>query len=141
MQSTSPTPLSRVFEREIERFVAATSGTHQLLYKNRRHDRRQHRECPLLVVRLDVTTSTDIAGTLSDISETGLGFLCDAGFRPGTLIGVKLFWSDACSPRVPAIVRHCEIHPDGFLIGAEFAVSDPIACAAAERKAPNPWYG
>ncbi|MCA9256227.1 MAG: PilZ domain-containing protein, partial [Phycisphaerales bacterium] len=94
-----------------------------------------------LVVRLDVQGAGDIAGTLCDISDTGLGFLCDAGFRIGTLLGVKLFWSDVCSPRVPAIVRHCEIHPEGFLIGAEFAVGDPRACMAAEKTSSSRWYG
>ncbi len=141
MHSISTNPVSMVFVREIERFVAATSGTHQLLYRNRRNNRRQHRECPLLVVNLDISRSTDVAGTLCDISDEGLGFLCDAGFRGGTLIGVKLFWSDVCSPRVPAIIRHCEIHPEGFLIGAEFAVNDPNACKVIEKLAPPTWYG
>lgn len=141
MQSTAANPLSKVFEREIERFVAATAGSHQMLYRNRRNNPRQHRECPLLVVRLDIKTPQDIAGTLCDISDTGLGFLCDAGFRPGTLLGIKLFWSDVLSPRIPAIVRHCEIHTEGFLIGAEFAVGDPRACSAVEGQIESCWYG
>ncbi|MCB9854921.1 MAG: PilZ domain-containing protein [Phycisphaerales bacterium] len=141
MQSTSNNSLSRVFEREIARFFEATSGTRQDLYRNRRHDQRQHRECPLLVARLDVSSATDIAGTLVDISESGVGFLCDAGFRTGTLLGIRLFWSDVCSPRIPAIVRHCDIHPEGFLIGAEFAVGDPRAAAAIEAISTTDWHG
>lgn len=141
MTTANASPLAHVFHREIERFVETTVRTGaNSLYQNRRRASRHHRECPLLIAKLGNITKTDAAATLYDISTDGLGFLSDAGYPVGTLIGIKLFWSDTAATRVPAIVRHCEIHVEGFLIGAEFVFDDPDACSLIER-AETAWYG
>ncbi len=137
--TTANDSFARVFQREIERFVEATARS-ALLYQNRRRKARHHRECPLLIARLPGGPDSDVAATLHDISSEGIGFLCDAGYPVGTVIGIKLFWSDSDATRVPAVVRHCEIHAEGFLVGAEFAVDDDRACNLIAQS-PLAWYG
>ena len=134
-------PLAKVFEREIQRFVAAAAdhGGAQL-YRNRRAAARIHRSWPLLITRLGRRGDMDISGTLHDVSSGGIGFYCDHGFPVGALLGIKLFWSDPNTPRVPALVCHNQVHQEGILVGARFVVHDAEACALIDTGA-DAWYG
>lgn len=135
-------PLADMMQREISRFVETSIPFRRnlSLSYNRRGVKRHDRECPIFVAILKDSPPDDIAATLRNISDKGLGFHCDVGLRKGTLISVKLFWSDANAPRVPARVRHCDIEQEGFLIGAEFALDDVEACKIIEKTQID-WYG
>jgi len=140
--AVSAHPLAEVLRREVIRYVETARPFRQLRSAsvNRRGAKRHDRECPIFVAALALEATKDRAATLRNISHDGLGFHCDAGLKPGSLISVKLFWSDPHSPRVPARVRHCEIEQEGFFIGAEFATTDPEACKLIERHHAH-WYG
>jgi hypothetical protein len=127
--------------REISRFLnAASKHGNSDLYHNRRTAVRYHRAWPMFAARLDAPTIRDQSVTLHNISAGGIGFFCDEGFPVGSVIGIKLFWSDPCSPRVPAIVKHVQITPEGTLIGAEFAISDHGLRKMIAEKSRD-WYG
>lgn len=133
--------ITHVMEREITRFVEGASKIAQSsLYRNRRSATRYHRAVPILFMRVDSGPGNDESATLRDVSTDGLSFFCDCGLSIGAILAVKLFWSDAESLRVPAIVRHCDITQQGFLIGAEFAARQPEACRLIELTAAV-WYG
>lgn len=127
--------------QEITRFLnlAAKHGNSDL-YHNRRSSVRYHRSWPMFVTLLDSPVLCDQSVTLHNISATGIGFFCDEGFPVGTVIGVKLFWSDPDSPRIPAIVKHNQITPEGTLVGAEFAINDHGLRKILLEKEGN-WYG
>lgn len=134
-------PLSVTFEREIERFIKTASlADHEGLYRNRRATSRVHRAMPILFMRLDGGNSRDHSATLHNVSSDGLAFHCDCGLQVGAVLAIKLFWSDINSSRVPAIVRHCEITQQGFLIGAQFATHHPEACDLIQSSR-EAWYG
>ncbi len=133
--------ISELLSSEIARFMdAAIKRGDSNLYHNRRSTVRHHRTWPLFVARMDAEDTGDLNVTLRDISLQGIGFLCDAGFPVGCVLGIKLFWSEPNAPRVPAIVRHNQITLEGTFVGAEFAVNDPEACALIEKNLPS-WYG
>jgi len=134
-------PLAKVFEREIARFVAASArqgGGRS--YRNRRAAVRYHRSCPLFIARLDDGFIEDIPATLHDVSTGGIGFYCDYEFPVSAILGVKLFWSEPCAPRIPVNVRHHSHTSNGILTGGQFLIHDPLACRLIE-KAPISWYG
>lgn len=141
MTQTAPTPITHIMEREIQRFVErAAKIANSSLYRNRRASTRYHRAVPILYARLDDGAHHDESATLQDVSSDGLAFYCDHGLCVGSILAVKLFWSDTEAHRVPAIVRHCTITQQGFLIGAEFAVNHPDACRLIESQT-SCWYG
>lgn len=141
MISLDVNPLSQVFEREINRFITRTAKPASPdLYQDRRASARFHRSWPLFVRQLDQKRHEDISCTLDNVSPRGIGFFCDSGFPVGTVLAVKLFWSDPNAPRVPAVVRHNQITQQGILVGAEFVIHDEAACAQIQE-ALSTWYG
>ncbi len=141
MPGLTASPMSEMFEREIARFIEATSAQHgEALYRNRRDTVRYHRSQPVLVSRVDEGIQDDIAGTLQDVSKSGLGFICDFGFPAGSILCIKLFWQDPSAPRVPAVVRRVNMLQEGILIGAQFATNDQEVCQMLEH-GPLCWYG
>jgi len=134
--------LSRVFQREIVRFVASSFSNPESsgLYRNRRATRRHHRACPLLVTRLDRGPACDERVILHDITTQGIGFHGETVFPVGSLLGIKLFWSEIDSPRIPAVVRHHRSTRHGILLGAEFVFHHAEACRLIEESGFS-WYG
>ncbi|MCG8403973.1 MAG: PilZ domain-containing protein [Phycisphaerales bacterium] len=141
MPNATADPLSQVFLREIDRFIAKTiKPTSPGLYQDRRVSKRFHRSWPLFVTHLDEDPVVDISGTLDNISTKGIGFYCDSGFAVGTYLAVKLFWSDPHALRVPAVVRHNQMTQQGVLVGARFVLHDEDACELIQHKLVS-WYG
>ncbi len=141
MSHTTEHSLSHTFEREIERFIQTASLSDQEgLYRNRRSSTRIHRAMPIIFMRIDLIGGGDQSATLHNVSNDGLAFHCDCGLPVGAILAIKLFWSDTHSRRVPAIVRHCEITQQGFLIGAQFAVHQHEACELIQSN-NEAWYG
>ncbi|HWL94190.1 MAG TPA: PilZ domain-containing protein [Phycisphaerae bacterium] len=132
--------ISARFEREINRFVVfASRHGNPVLYHNRRASARIHRSTPVLFTRIDDGPGADHPATLYNVSNDGVAFYCDHGLPAGAVLAVKLFWKESESSRVPAIVRHCEITQQGFLVGAQFAVHHHGACDLIESLA-HTWY-
>lgn len=132
---------AEALRKEIARFMnAAVKLGNTDLYQNRRSSVRYHRSWPMFVSRLDAPKVRDLSVTLHNISDDGIGFLCDEGLQVGAVIGVKLFWSDPEAPRVPAVVRHVQITQEGILVGAQFMVHDHELCRLVSRQHPR-WYG
>ncbi len=141
MPAIAPHPLAKVFEREIARFVAAASHSNcSSLYRNRRSAARYHRSWPLLITPIGQGDESDLSATLHDVSSGGIGFFCDSGFPVGTFLGIKLFWSDPDTPRIPAVVRHARITQEGVLIGARFVVNSQKLCMLIDD-GHHAWYG
>jgi hypothetical protein len=141
MSAIAPHPLAKVFEREIARFVAAASrGDCTDLYRNRRSSARYHRSWPLLVTPIGQGDASDLSATLHDVSSGGIGFFCDSGFPVGTFLGIKLFWSDPDTPRIPAVVRHTRITQEGVLLGTRFIVNSEKLCTLIDN-GRHAWYG
>lgn len=141
MSAIATHPLAKVFEREIARFVAAASRSHcASLYRNRRSAARYHRSWPILITPIGQGAEDDRSATLHDVSSGGIGFFCDSGFPVGTYLGIKLFWSDSDTPRIPAVVQHVRITQEGVLIGAKFVVNSEKLCMLIDGGC-EPWYG
>lgn len=133
--------ISKVFEREITRFIESTARRWDCdRYQDRRTSTRYHRSRPMFVARLNKGQGVDVSATLRDVSMGGVGFFCDRAFPVGALLGIKLFWSDPNATRVPAIVRHSRITHQGFLIGAQFVIDNPQACRMIQNGLSS-WYG
>ncbi len=142
MTHCANSPTTEALRREIDRFMqAAVKHGQSDLYQNRRSSLRYHRSWPLLVAAVEMPEMDDLSVTLSDVSADGVGFFCDRSLPEGMLLGVKLFWMDPNSPRVPAIVRHQQITQQGFLVGAQFLFDDPTARDMIRRHATGSWYG
>ncbi len=141
MQQQVDRTSAEALRNEIARFMnAAVKRGNTDLYQNRRSSVRYHRSWPLFVTRMDTPKSRDLSVTLHNISNDGIGFLCDEGIPVGSVIGVKLFWSDPEAPRVPAVVRHVQITQEGILVGAQFMVHDHELCSLVTRQSAQ-WYG
>jgi hypothetical protein len=133
--------ISHIMSREISRFIdSAARGGRSELYVNRRSAARVHRSYPLLVARVDDGRGRDYSVTMANVSKEGVGFYCDTGFPVGSILGVKLFWSDPHSVRVPLLVCHNLITTRGVLVGGRFAIDDAAACELVEAWRPG-WYG
>ncbi|MFQ5411324.1 MAG: PilZ domain-containing protein [Phycisphaerae bacterium] len=134
--------VSCVYLREVVRFIGSvgsiSSGADR--FRNRRSTQRAHRSWPLLATVLDRHPACDLRVILHDISTAGVGFYSETPFSVGTLLGIKLFWSEIDAPRVPAEVRHARITRHGILVGARFVYDQSEACRRIEETWTR-WYG
>ena len=83
---------------------------------------RHKRTWPLSIVDPRDPTREESAA-LHDASNGGIAFLFRRSIDVGSIVRVRLFWSDDTCPLVSAIVRHRTLTNDGFLIGCEFLIS------------------
>ncbi|HNO76460.1 MAG TPA: PilZ domain-containing protein [Phycisphaerae bacterium] len=117
-------PSSNVLIREVLlRFLAISQ---RRCDSNRTTGRRAHprhnRTWPLAVIDTK-HPGCEEAAALHDASNGGIAFLYRRSIDVGSIVRLRLFWSDADSPLVPAVVRHRTLTDDGFLIGCEYLVS------------------
>lgn len=134
-------PITELYEKEVERFIrTASQSVNMTLYRNRRASTRVHRSMPILFARVDNGPVVDQSATLYNVSNDGIAFYCDCGLPAGAILAVKVFWSDAHAQRLPAVVRHCDITQQGFLVGAQFAFHQPDVRELIEST-PQVWYG
>lgn len=88
----------------------------------RRANPRDQRTWPLLIV--DPQDSTrEVSAALHDASTGGIAFLYRRSIDVGSIVRLRLFWSDDECPLVSAVVRHRTLTNDGFLIGCEYLIS------------------
>ncbi|GJM24286.1 MAG: hypothetical protein DHS20C16_07010 [Phycisphaerae bacterium] len=88
----------------------------------RRDYLRHKRTWPLAIIDPKDPTCEE-AAALHNASVGGIAFLYRRSIDVGSIVRLRLFWGDADSPLVPAVVRHRTLTENGFLIGCEYLVS------------------
>ncbi len=117
-------PSSNVLIREVLlRFLAISQRRcDSTRATGRRAFLRHKRTWPLAIID-PKDPSREESAALHDASIGGIAFLYRRSIDVGSIIRLRLFWSESDSPLVPAVVRHRTLTDDGFLIGCEYLVS------------------
>ncbi len=87
-----------------------------------RTHRRHQRTWPLAIID-PRNPACEESGALHDASVGGIAFLYRRSIDVGSIVRLRLFWSESDCPLVPAVVRHRTLTNDGFLIGCEYLIS------------------